>query len=92
MVCMSTSKRISHKWSIIVTWLLAVVIGVTTVTLTKGGQSPGWFLLAIGTVTLIAGALQLIVADKDGFIVRISLSISGALILLLLTIFSVFLL
>lgn len=82
---MTPRKTLTHKWSIVCAWMLAAAIGVFAALFREGALHTQWLLLAIGVTTLVAGALQLIVADKEGFIVRISLSVAGALAVLFLT-------
>lgn len=79
---MMERNRVSHKWSIAAAWAVAISIGVFAAFFRGGAYQAQLILLTVGLVALMTGLLQLIVADKDGFIVRISLSIAGALFFL----------
>ncbi|WP_166987129.1 hypothetical protein [Canibacter zhoujuaniae] len=76
-------SKLTQKWSIAAVWAAALLVGAATAM--SGGavqQQSGWSVFIIGAVVLLTFLLQLMTAEREGFIVRTALSISGALAIL----------
>lgn len=78
-------QSVKHKWSIFCAWLVALLTGFIGAFNSDGHERAMIFLLGIGVLTLFSGLLQLLTADKNGFLIRLSLSIAGGLLILFVT-------
>ncbi len=76
------SKKITHKWSIAVPWVFALGLGLWAIYSHEMFQRAEWIVFTVGLSVIVSFTTQLIVADKNGFVVRLSLALAGTLMIL----------
>ena len=73
-----------YAWTVPPIWLLAVAAAIV-VGIFAGPAFLTWSAVAMGALVLIACAWQLSLQQKEGFVVRMALSVAGALVILALS-------
>ena len=77
------NRTVSGQWRIIVTvWVLAVVGAILTGFFAPPGETLAWVGLTLAGCTLITLCLQLATGRKEGYVVRVTWSIVGAVLVL----------
>ena len=67
---------------VIAVWAAALVVALVLGFALPADIRTGWLLIAFGAVVLLSFAVQLAYARPQGFIVRVSASVVGALVLM----------
>ena len=67
--------------SIVPVWLLSVVAAVV-VGIVASADAATWFAIALAASVIIAFAIQLGIQKKEGFVLRVMASVTGAVIVL----------
>lgn len=79
---LETREKLSwHVPRLVIAWTVAALIGVL-VTLFADRLRFEWLVLAVGISTLVSFGLQLGTAQREGFISRLALSISGSVVII----------
>lgn len=65
-------------------WAFALVAGILVVTLVPLAQRPEWLVAAVGLSVVVTFVLQLGTSRREGFITRLSFSIAGSTVIILL--------
>ena len=73
-----------HWKTIATVWLLAIVGAVLTGLLATSDSALGWFGLTLAGCTLVTLGLQIATGSKEGYVLRVTLSVVGALAILVL--------
>jgi hypothetical protein len=68
--------------SIVPVWVLALVGAVLIAVITPGAEYLTWLPIALAASVIIAFAVQLAIRRKDGFVLRIMASVTGAVVVL----------
>ncbi len=77
------NRDVSWHWRTIATvWLLAIVGAILTGLLATPASALGWFGLTLAGCTLVTLGLQIATGTKEGYVKRVTLSIAGALVIL----------
>lgn len=71
-------------WSVLVVWGASLVAAVLVALL--GGQAfLAWTAIALSALVLLTAAIQLAIQRKEGFVLRLAASVSGAAVILTVT-------
>jgi hypothetical protein len=71
------------RWaSIVVVWALAVLAAVLVGAFSPGTEAAAWLGISFAGCTIIALVVQLATRQKDGYIDRLAMSVTGALVVL----------
>ena len=70
-----------YRWSVLPIWLLALVLAVL-VAFFAGPAFLTWSPVALGVLVLVTFALQLALQQKEGFVIRLAASLSGAALII----------
>lgn len=74
---------VSGQWkSIVAVWVLAVVGAVLAGAYAPPGETLAWVGLTLAGCTLITLSLQLATGRKEGYVIRVTASIVGAVLVL----------
>lgn len=71
-----------HPGRMIAAWAVAAAIGVFVTVFVGDDARALWLVLAVGVSTLVAFALQLGTAQREGFITRLSFSVAGSVVVI----------
>lgn len=74
------ARPVKHLPRLVVVWVFAAVCSVLVALFTAESARFEWFTLTVGASALLAFAMQLGTALRDGFITRTSLSVAGAVL------------
>ncbi|TFD05085.1 MULTISPECIES: hypothetical protein [unclassified Cryobacterium] len=73
----------SWHWKTIATvWVLAIVGAVLTAILATPASAIGWIGLTLALCTLVTLGLQIATGTKEGYVKRVTTSITGAIVIL----------
>ena len=73
----------SWHWKTIATvWVLATVGAVLTAVLATSASAIGWIGLTLAVCTLVTLGLQIATGTKEGYVKRVTMSITGATVIL----------
>ncbi|SDO27952.1 hypothetical protein SAMN05216368_11422 [Cryobacterium flavum] len=73
----------SWHWKTIATvWVLAIVGAVLTAILATPASAIGWIGLTLALCTLVTLGLQIATGTKEGYVKRVTMSITGAIVIL----------
>lgn len=73
----------SWQWrSVVVVWVLAAACAVLIGLLVEPGASLTWIGLALGGCMIATLCVQIMTGHKDGYVSRVTRSISGAVVIL----------
>ncbi|WP_104083657.1 hypothetical protein [Cryobacterium sp. Y11] len=73
----------SWHWRTIATvWLLAIIGAILTGVLATPASALGWIGLTLAGCTLVTLGLQIATGTKEGYVKRVTLSITGAMVIL----------
>jgi hypothetical protein len=79
------NERVDLQWkSVVPVWLLALGGVIAVVGLTPAGEVLGWFPVVLAFATIATFAVQIALRRKTGFVVRVLLSVCGAVVILAL--------
>jgi hypothetical protein len=67
--------------SIVPVWLLSIAAAVVVAVLAASDAST-WLAIALAGAVILAFAIQLAIQKKDGFVLRIMASVTGAVVVL----------
>lgn len=71
-------------WSVLVVWGASLVAAVLVALL--GGQAfLAWTAIALSALVLLTAVIQLAIQRKEGFVLRLAASVSGAAVILTVT-------
>ena len=74
------NRDVNWHWKTIATvWLLAIVGAVLTGVFATPDSALGWFGLTLAGCTLVTLGLQIATGSKEGYVLRVTLSIVGTL-------------
>ena len=77
------NRDVNWHWKTIATvWVLAIVGAVLTAILTTDDSAIGWIGLTLAVCTLVTLGLQIATGSKEGYVKRITMSITGAIVIL----------
>ena len=71
-----------HWWSVVTVWVATLAAGVA-LALRGAAAELGALVLAVAVV--VAFVLQLVVADRVGFVARLTASVCGSLVIVVVT-------
>ncbi|TFD69471.1 hypothetical protein [Cryobacterium ruanii] len=71
-----------HWKTIATVWVLAIVGALLTAILTTDDSAIGWISLTLAVCTLVTLGLQIATGSKEGYVKRITMSITGAIVIL----------
>jgi len=71
-------------WTVAPVWA-AAVLGAVLVGVFAGPAFLTWTAVVLGALVLATAAIQLSLQQKEGFVVRMALSVAGALVILALS-------
>ncbi|MBT1034885.1 hypothetical protein KJY78_00760 [Canibacter sp. lx-45] len=74
--------KVGHLWSVALAWALTLPLAIWAIYGHVKFMRAEWIILTIGVAVFVNFILQLLVADKNGFIIRLSVGISGSLAIL----------
>lgn len=72
-----------QRWSVTPVWAAALV-GAVLVAVYAGTAYLTWIPAVLGTVVLLAAAIQLAIQRKEGFVTRMAVSITGGVVILVI--------
>ena len=73
----------SWHWKTIATvWVLAIVGAIVTLLFAPTASEISWIGLSLAVCTLVTLGLQLATGTKEGYVKRVTLSITGAIVIL----------
>jgi lysylphosphatidylglycerol synthetase-like protein (DUF2156 family) len=74
---------VNWHWKTIATvWLLAIVGAILTIFLASSATAINWISLTLAVSILVTLALQIATGTKEGYVKRVTLSITGAIVIL----------
>ena len=77
------NRDVNWHWKTIATvWLLAIVGAILTAFLATQASAISWIGLTLAVCTLVTLGLQIATRTKEGYVKRVTVSITGALIIL----------
>ena len=77
------NRDVNWHWKTIATvWLLAIVGAILTVFLATEASAISWIGLTLAVCTLVTLGLQIATRTKEGYVKRVTVSITGALVIL----------
>ena len=77
------NRDVNWHWKTIATvWLLAIVGAVLTAFLATQASAISWIGLTLAVCTLVTLGLQIATRTKEGYVKRVTVSITGALVIL----------
>ncbi|TFB84344.1 hypothetical protein E3O25_00475 [Cryobacterium sp. TMT1-3] len=71
-----------HWKTIATVWVLAIVGAVLTAILATPASAIGWISLTLAVCTLVTLGLQIATRSKEGYVKRVTMSVTGALVIL----------
>ncbi|MDJ0350654.1 hypothetical protein [Cryobacterium sp. PH29-G1] len=71
-----------HWKTIATVWVLAIVGAILTIILATPASAIGWIGLTLAVCTLVTLALQIATGSKEGYVLRVTVSITGAIVIL----------
>lgn len=71
-----------HWKTIATVWILAIVGAILTIFLASSGSAIRWISLTLAASILVTLALQIAAGSKEGYVKRVTLSITGAIVIL----------
>ncbi|TFB71959.1 hypothetical protein E3O06_11065 [Cryobacterium glaciale] len=71
-----------HWKTIATVWILAIVGAVLTAILATPASAIGWIGLTLAVCTLVTLGLQIATGSKEGYVKRVTMSIAGSLVIL----------
>ena len=71
-----------HWKTIATVWLLAIVGAILTIFLASSATAINWISLTLAVSILVTLALQIATGTKEGYVKRVTLSITGAIVIL----------
>ncbi|MDJ0338331.1 hypothetical protein [Cryobacterium sp. PH31-O1] len=71
-----------HWKTIATVWILAIVGAVLTAILATAASAIGWIGLTLAVCTLVTLGLQIATGSKEGYVKRVTMSVTGALVIL----------
>ena len=84
------NRDVNWHWKTIATvWLLAIVGAVLTAFLATQASAISWIGLTLAVCTLVTLGLQIATRTKEGYVKRVTVSITGALVILVVATFVV---
>ena len=73
----------SWHWKTIATvWVLAIAGAILTAILATDGSEISWIGLTLAVCTLVTLGLQIATRTKEGYVTRVTMSITGAIVIL----------
>ncbi|WP_104127622.1 hypothetical protein [Cryobacterium sp. Y57] len=73
----------SWHWKTIATvWLLAIGGAILTAILATDGSEISWIGLTLAVCTLVTLGLQIATRTKEGYVKRVTMSVTGAIVIL----------
>ncbi|TFD29309.1 MULTISPECIES: hypothetical protein [Cryobacterium] len=73
----------SWHWKTIATvWVLAIAGAILTAILATDGSEISWIGLTLAVCTLVTLGLQIATRTKEGYVKRVTMSITGAIVIL----------
>ncbi|WP_104199929.1 hypothetical protein [Cryobacterium sp. Y29] len=73
----------SWHWKTIATvWVLAIAGAILTAILATDGAEISWIGLTLAVCTLVTLGLQIATRTKEGYVTRVTMSITGAIVIL----------
>lgn len=69
---------------LIVVWAVALLLSLAVIFLAPVDQRYEWIVVSIGLATLLSFAMQLGTGRKEGFLIRLSFSVVGSVIVIFL--------
>ena len=73
----------SWHWKTIATvWLLAIVGAILTILFASSATAFSWISLTLAVCILVTLVLQIATGTKEGYVKRVTLSITGAIVIL----------
>ncbi len=77
------NRDVNWHWKTIATvWVLAIVGSVLTTTLATEESAISWIGLTLAGCTIGTLVLQIATGSKEGYVKRVTLSVTGALVIL----------
>jgi lysylphosphatidylglycerol synthetase-like protein (DUF2156 family) len=74
---------VSWHWKTIATvWVLAIAGAILTAILATDGSEISWIGLTLAVCTLVTLGLQIATRTKEGYVKRVTMSITGAIVIL----------
>jgi type IV secretory pathway VirB2 component (pilin) len=74
---------VNWHWKTIATvWLLATVGAILTGVFATDDSAIGWIGLTLAVCTLVTLGLQIATGSKEGYVKRVTLSVAGAIVIL----------
>ena len=84
------NREVNWHWKTIATvWLLAIVGAILTAVLANEASAISWIGLTLAVCTLVTLGLQIATRTKEGYVKRVTVSIAGALVILVVATFVV---
>ena len=71
-----------HWKTIATVWLLAIVGAVLTLIFSTDGSAINWISLTLAVCTLVTLCLQIATGSKEGYVKRVTMSVAGAIVIL----------
>ena len=73
----------SWHWKTIATvWVLAIAGAILTTILATDGSEISWIGLTLAVCTLVTLGLQIATRTKEGYVKRVTMSVTGAIVIL----------
>ncbi|TFD86143.1 MULTISPECIES: hypothetical protein [Cryobacterium] len=71
-----------HWKTIATVWVLAIAGAILTAILATDGSAISWIGLTLAVCTLVTLGLQIATRTKEGYVKRVTMSITGAIVIL----------
>ena len=77
------NREVNWHWKTIATvWLLAIVGAIFTALFATAASAISWIGLTLAVCTLVTLGLQIATGAKEGYVKRVTVSITGAIVIL----------
>lgn len=74
-----------HWWSVVTVWVATLAAGVALALRGPVGAAAELGALVLAVAVVVAFVLQLVVADRVGFVARLTASVCGSLVIVVMT-------
>lgn len=85
MLMVRHNGNVNWHWKTIATvWVLAIIGAVLTAIFATGASAISWIGLTLAGCTLVTLCLQIVAGSKEGYVTRVTVSVTGAIVILVI--------